>query len=782
MMEMRVYPLSDSAAPDATTPTLGSSLCLPPSPCSPSATFRPSNETADDERPLVAPAEAACASEAVQSDDVVSEAALVPPNSTGQDVTSEINPVAKHFKLWERFGILGLSLMIVGLLGIFASVILLVVFWCLTFRNTVWRTVVLNGWATRVVTLSSVMLRTSMGVHFGVATSMLAGLALERDQVLLCHLASVSGMRNVNTGPYWLLWVVSKPLVYSFHRTRRLLLPVLVLLLTIISVLSEFISTALVSDLQPDILPGWNHSQSIATNYKHGGNGTFDQTLPIFAKRPALYPLYAEYHEDSAAGSGYADTGLTLRSFLPYPDQVSRQTTRNFTSQATVIDISVRCEARQLTELRLHYRTGFVGLSFRLYGDQIFQDGYACVLPLPDPISSSTAWPLSLCQLGSTVLPSPNIIPGTSAHPPRTEVLGYLVVNSTSGTNSWKDLLQAENNTADTFTSEGLPPVNHVQEGEWLQYAWDSNASLVLGTSFCHTPLIANNVAIDIYTESTRIEPAPVYNASMPWTTYKSIRTQMGQNQDFDPAQFNLDSNDRAILRIKRKSSWLPENLTDFNRSFLFGTDLQYAPIGSDSFYRFFNLTAFMTDQIYGSSSWAAYKTVVPDSNIISLIQEILHSGGDLAHALQSLLTVFASEIYYDTLPYFDDVRNISRTGFETAVQPRAFMGLAGVLVLVGVHLILMFWILALFLLYTKVSTVGNSWMNAAQVIGGQTKDILDASSLATDADIAKTAAGKKAQSCFVVVKRDMLVGETEGQSTTMITTVPHNASKSDET
>ena len=360
-------------------------------------------------------------------------------------------------------------------------------------------------------------------------------------------------------------------------------------------------------------------------------------------------------------------------------------------------------------------------------------------------------------------------------------MLGYLVINSTSGTNSWTDLLQAENNTADTFSSEGLPPVNHVQEGEWLQYAWDSNASHILSTSFCYTPLIANNIAIDIYTESTRTEPAPVYNASMPWTTYKSIRSQMGQNQDFDPAQFNLDSNDRAILRIERKSSWLPENSTDYNRSFLAGTDLQYAPLGSDSFYRFFNLTAFMTDQIYGPSSWPAYKTVVPDSNIISLMQEILHSGGDIAHALQSLLTVFASEIYYDTLPYFDDVRNISRTSFQTAVQPRAFTGLAGVLVLVGVHLILMLCILALFLLYTKVSTVGNSWMNAAQMLGGQTKDILDASSLATDAEIAKTAAGKKAQSCFVVIERDVFTDETGGQCNTTITTMPHKASKSDE-
>ncbi|KAF2137425.1 uncharacterized protein K452DRAFT_110925 [Aplosporella prunicola CBS 121167] len=109
---------------------------------------------------------------------------------------------------FQRFGI---ELVITNIIAV---VLLLGAFSALTFlwfggdANVNWRKVMLNGWIGQAVTLSTIAIRLAVSIQAGTAVAMLASTSLEptRNGVLLRQAASLSLMRNTNTGPITSLW------------------------------------------------------------------------------------------------------------------------------------------------------------------------------------------------------------------------------------------------------------------------------------------------------------------------------------------------------------------------------------------------------------------------------------------------------------------------------------------------------------------------------------------------------------------------------------------------
>jgi len=136
------------------------------------------------------------------------------------------------------------------------------------------------------------------------------------------------------------------------------------------------------------------------------------------------------------------------------------------------------------------------------------------------------------------------------------------------------------------------------------------------------------------------------------------------------------------------------------------------------------------------------------DPSMISLVQEILHSGGSIAFTMQSIITILTGLAYYDQLVQFNDLSNITQTDFISVTAPVKKRGLIAVSVVLGAHLVLILGIiLPLFLKQTTVSTLGNAWQAVAQVYGDKTKEMLDKAPLAVDSvveEMVKRPEGKK--------------------------------------
>ena len=115
-----------------------------------------------------------------------------------QKVASTVGRPA--FSLYDRFGWLATTILISTTTLILSALGFLWFLWEADHNNKTWHRIAAKSWMTRTVALTSLVLRTSMSMQASVATSMLAGLALENTQILLLHFASVSTMRNTNAG------------------------------------------------------------------------------------------------------------------------------------------------------------------------------------------------------------------------------------------------------------------------------------------------------------------------------------------------------------------------------------------------------------------------------------------------------------------------------------------------------------------------------------------------------------------------------------------------------
>jgi hypothetical protein len=157
-------------------------------------------------------------------------------------------------------GSYGIIILGISILGLLASASFISFLWCAGDNNYIWRLLALNEGMTKAVAISSMVFRTSIALQAGVATSMLSGLAIERSEILLPRLATVSMMRSSNSGPIILAWLL-RPRPRKFGGIRSLLVPGLATLLALTTLSSQFTSTALLSDISLGLVTGYlNHS------------------------------------------------------------------------------------------------------------------------------------------------------------------------------------------------------------------------------------------------------------------------------------------------------------------------------------------------------------------------------------------------------------------------------------------------------------------------------------------------------------------------------------------
>jgi hypothetical protein len=696
----------------------------------------------------------------------------------------------------HRIGLLSMSFLTLGTAVMVGTIVFLSYLWFSGVGNTTWHEIVVTNWVTRSVTLSALVLSTVTVLQTGVFSSLLAGIIIENGRVLAGQLAKVSISRSTSDLPYGLCQMVLTSLLkgrMSVHQTGFLLL-LSMLLITNTGI--QFVSTILVSDLSLYPITGMSEIQAELTNYVYSQNSSGSDVVTrgsSWVHKPAVYPVFAENSNPSSVttnqSQGFSDTGPILRAFLPYQQQQARYNIQDYRGRATVLDARVVCMEPNLRDPNLFGEgglsyTGEWGDTYLLttlawpsillpsimynatQGDHfptlLNQTYFGCSVSVAQ--SSQTVWRLAICQIAQDGGLKSTF---SSQYGP-----AYLVLNVTTGdSNDWSQLTAQD---SEARLSGGFKPVTQIGRGEWLDLDFRGDGSTVISVSLCFPAFDTADLAIHASAPGNRSEPSPVYNISSSEFVYDNIRRQLGQATTGSFLAGDFD--ERGILELETRPSWIVgENPNDYSRP-LPGPVFPHSGRLTNSWVlngcKFEGPLGTYQGQIYGTSvsvvnnSPASNFTAIFDNEVsmpalvgnifsivngtspavmsvdpsyASLAQEILQHGGDIAHALQSLITVAAASYYYDQLPQFTGLSEVQQTSFVLVVVPRKYRGYLATIALISTHLLLGVVVVCWFLKRTEMSSVGNSWQCVAQIACDENiQRLLREGTLATDREMTK--------------------------------------------
>jgi hypothetical protein len=690
---------------------------------------------------------------------------------------------------WEKLGWLSLITIALGTIFILAPLGFIGFLWFGDWTDNTWHKITVSGWFTRAVTLSALVIRNAASFQASVVTAMLACVALERLGVLLTQVASISTIRNSNSGPFWLTWMLLKGIGRGRSGWAKIAIPTLALALTITTWLLQFISTVLLSDLGLGTIPGNSNNFTPAT-----GLNLSDPYFTIdyrgrstWAEKAAFYPAFAEYHEPvdpNDIQDGVSDTGLTLRAFLPILDQQERNSLKSYSGRATVLDARVACMRPNLTDERLHLSGDTLALNGTLKAslnasqlvlpqwpdgpipwDDRSNTSFACLAPLCPP---STIWCLSICQpsgdnIGqlASVFESAATITSTLLAGTFPFVYGksYLVLNISSGApGDWLHGISAEDSQAGYLSKPGTPPLFYSNHNEWLDLLFSNDASLRMSVTLCYSAFDTADLTISATASQNRTEPTPSFNTTTQRPSFLQVRTQYGQSIN-QSSWYSTDTTARKIFQLSKRS-WLPTSSEYYdNSTFNYITNFANMagaddPTGNIFGSDFTALVAFAPRDLH---VWTALESLEADPDHVNLLQDTLTSGASIAFAIQNLITTFTSIAYYDQLPNFVVSNPATRTDFVVATVPKGHLGFGAVVVVVGVHLLMLFGVCVMFFVSSEVSALGNAWMAVSQVRGELAEGLLGEASLKTDKQVGRMAKGMQLD------KKVVLLRSTEG-------------------
>jgi hypothetical protein len=177
-----------------------------------------------------------------------------------------------------------------------------------------------------------------------------ASLAFEKNCVLLRDAAVMSICRYLANGPYAMVL----PVLRGTKASKNFFGISLLALLSLSAILSQFLSTMLLSDTGLVHIAG--KSKSVPLKYRHDHN--YVMPIPTMSHRPAEFPRFADRAATyvsisdnlTAAGSGISDTGPTLRALIPLSSS-ERSSLLYYQGKAAIVDSHVICTSPTLDQL-----------------------------------------------------------------------------------------------------------------------------------------------------------------------------------------------------------------------------------------------------------------------------------------------------------------------------------------------------------------------------------------------------------------------------------------------
>jgi hypothetical protein len=129
---------------------------------------------------------------------------------------SEARTHTRKQSIKESLGLIGCIVIVGGSILIVVTMAFLICLWGGNGplpggkeAHPMWRSIMLNGWITQAVTLSSVIIRIALALQASICTSLVAALILENYGVPLSKVAHFTILRSVNGGPFTLVYLMS---------------------------------------------------------------------------------------------------------------------------------------------------------------------------------------------------------------------------------------------------------------------------------------------------------------------------------------------------------------------------------------------------------------------------------------------------------------------------------------------------------------------------------------------------------------------------------------------
>ncbi|KAJ6094271.1 hypothetical protein N7467_003116 [Penicillium canescens] len=641
------------------------------------------------------------------------------------DEAEEEQPHCKRSNIWHRIDITSVLTIFLGLPILLLAVTLLALFWHESMKaidgaepGIYWVRIVNAGWAAQLVTVCTTSIRTVVDFQAGLATAMVAGIALETAGVPLLQSSFFSMLRAFKVAPSN-IWTGTD---FQPHMSRYIY--ALVLIEVLVTAASQFLSTIFLSDFT---------------------NGTFSQrsnsTNPVGHSLSCRNPLTTD--------RGSMIPGTPFEPSFLLKGEAQRTKLRRLRGPMTVMDHRVVCASPPLINLNLNATLGnFVHLSGQIptkdlaYPLLIDSDprpyiNFTCHLPMPttkDNNTKSTVGETSLCFPSSrfnwTVLNEDPLIQP----------------NGSSWASSLFMVLDVVFHPAILSTLGHAPAVQTIRtDGPWAIVSNGSVHVETLRVSACLTNLAMQTLNVGMNSKSDSLEPKLTWDHHTGSYNTEPPRLQLGVSSPSNTSS----TNHRGILTLDPRSQW--EIFDPPDTPGLSTLALGDAP---NSFFMdvLSNFPAFFPSDLSYTldrgvtlsriSKSATYNNA--HSTHTDLFQDTLMTTASPALALQATLTRIYQMTYYEQL-----VRLSSPVAAETAFSltatiPVRWTGFVLGLVLIGVHSVIMVVVIVLFVRSTEISFIGSYWQTVAQVVSKETRPILKQADRMDDGAVSKWAKRKK--------------------------------------
>lgn len=553
-----------------------------------------------------------------------------------------------------------------------------------------------HNWATRSVSISALLLRTAVDFQAAIASAMLVALLLESAPgVHPYHLAHFSPMRSGSSGPWSLahqIWLELYRSTAAYKRHIKWIFITVVLLTT--TVILQFSSTILLSDLKPGPLGGYDYQDEIRSGLSYGEISMRITRDSAWTTNPPFYPAFGEYAGSAPANPRISDTGPLLRAFLPYAGAESRQTVKNYDGKTMVLDARVSCQMPIFEKFNGsdYYSdvTGTVGVNKSVTpAPDMLQDivasDFACGLAGPEEYS--------ICQLGQT-------FPGYMGS------LNSAFGNSTSYGTAFL--------VVRGFNTSSEPERD--QRREWLDIVFANQTIKGASFSICFAPWDASILHVALTSTTKRTEPM------LKW--WKSFDAQQVVSQLLPRSAHrskDISADERPILEMQKPLSLYgdlpPERERPLVQSDASGSSA--AAYGSNTPLPE-NWSIFLTGEpfitLLNNFYRAPVRSISADPALAAIFTDTMEASGSVAWAMSSLITVLSMTNYYSQLPAFDRLETVVVSSFSNTLYPRNSLGLILLLWALVAHYIVVATIVVLFVSKTRLTLLGNAWSAFSQM------------------------------------------------------------------
>ncbi|KAJ5952114.1 uncharacterized protein N7479_010527 [Penicillium vulpinum] len=672
-----------------------------------------------------------------EPDDTRDYVPLVVLNTNAEENNDEVQNVQPKYtqrSLLKRVGITGFLTIFLGSAVLLLPIVLLALFWRESMiaiagdkPETYWIRIVNASWTTRLVTVCTTAIRTVVALQAGLATAMVAGIAMETTGIPLLQGPIYSIIRAVKVAPSSLLMAT------DFRPHLSFFIGALVTIEILVTTSSQFLSTIFLSDFADGsfTLPNNSTNISILANPSTATTGWW--TMP-----PAASWTFAELSDSFTEGPDYHDTGHTYRAFLPFENEAQRIKLRSLRGPVPVMDHRVVCASPALTNMTLDASdqgkvrlSGQIAMKNKTYPMLLNAESqpyinFTCQLPAPLYRANNMLAESSICFANSgsdwVVLLEDPLVPPT-ANEGSPSLVGYpeastmfMVLDMVSA-EAMLDAVGAEHAVQMTRTN-----------GPWSMVTNGSDVE-ALRISACVTNLGAETLTVGMNSSADNLEP------SMSWDIHgwkyltESSRRQLGASRTRE----SLKS--RGVLALEPKSQWQnfqrETDMSGYGTPWFFSLSLIYSM--PTAIYLTTNTT--LNPGVILSGNANAY-SVAAHLTHVDMFQDTLNATSSPALALQVLLTRVCQMAYYEQLVKMGTKAAASTAFSVVSSIPVQWTGFIIGMALIATHFVVVGIVAVHFLSSTAGSVIGSYWQAVSQVVSKESLPILEQADRMSDAEV----------------------------------------------